>query len=189
MVDVFNIGSGHSHTARVHKYAVGGDDRLFYRRVLGEFPEILARLDDRHRTPTEDLRLIARSRAVLAMRFHSVVFSLATKTPFLAVDYTLGGKIEGLLNDLGLQHLLISIARFEGVSAATRLVSLEEPAADLSTKIAEAESTLEKCFACIPLTAERNTGESLRRSERPSAYRSPSLPPSRRPQEACWKSP
>jgi polysaccharide pyruvyl transferase WcaK-like protein len=138
----------------MHKYAVGGDDRLFYRRLLGEFPEILARLDDRHRTPIEDLHLIARSRAILAMRFHSVVFSLATKTPFLAVDYTLGGKIEGLLNDLGLRHLLIPIDRFEGASAATRLLSLEGAAADLLTKIAEAESTLEKCFACVARASE-----------------------------------
>lgn len=138
----------------MHKYAVGGDDRLFYRRLLGEFPEILARLDDRHRTPIEDLRLIARSRAILAMRFHSVVFSLATKTPFLAVDYTLGGKIEGLLNDLGLRHLLIAIDRFEGVSAAARLLSLKEPAADLSTKVAETESLLERCFACVPMATE-----------------------------------
>jgi polysaccharide pyruvyl transferase WcaK-like protein len=138
----------------MHKYAVGGDDRLFYRRLLGEFPEVLARLDDRHRTPTQDLRLIARSRAIVAMRFHSVVFSLATKTPLLAVDYTLGGKIEGLLNDLGLCDLRIAIDDFEGVSAARRLLSLQGPAADISMKVAETASTLGKCFACVPLPAE-----------------------------------
>ena len=118
----------------MHKYAVGGDDRIFYRRLLVEFPEILARLDNRHRTPPEDLHLFARSRAVLAMRFHSVVFSLATKTPFLAVDYTLGGKIEGLLDDVGGKHLLISIDRFDGTSTAARLLSLERPGADLSPR-------------------------------------------------------
>jgi polysaccharide pyruvyl transferase WcaK-like protein len=138
----------------MHKYAVGGDDRLFYRRLLGEFPDILARLDDRHRPPTEDLRLIARSRAVAAMRFHSVVFSLATSTPFLAVDYTLGGKIAGLLNDLGLSNLLIAIADFEGVSAARRLLSLKRAEVDILPQVAEVESTLRKCFACVAPAGE-----------------------------------
>lgn len=137
----------------MHKYAVGGDDRIFYRRLLVEFPEILARLDNRHRTPSEDLHLFARSRAVLAMRFHSVVFSLATKTPFLAVDYTLGGKIEGLLDDVGGKHLLISIDRFDGPSTAARLLSLERPGADLSATITATESAIEKCFAGIRRSA------------------------------------
>ena len=107
----------------MHKYFVGGDDRKFYRRLLKEFPEILARLDDRHRPPAEDLRLFSTSRAVLAMRFHSVVFSLATKTPFLAVDYTMGGKIAGLLRDVNTPELMRSIAEFTGKSPAKAFFS------------------------------------------------------------------
>lgn len=108
----------------MHKYFVGGDDRKFYRRLLKGFPQILLRLDDRHRAPAEDLRFFATSRAVLAMRFHSVVFSLATNTPFLAVDYTMGGKIAGLLSDVGAPELIRSIADFDGRSTASALLSV-----------------------------------------------------------------
>ena len=131
----------------MHKYAVGGDDRIFYRRLLTRFPDILSRLDNRHRTPLEDLDLIARSRAVLAMRFHSVVFSLATNTPFLAVDYTLGGKIAGLLGDVKALPSLIPIDRFDGASTAKRLLALTEPTTDLSMHIGATESAINKCLA------------------------------------------
>jgi hypothetical protein len=131
----------------MHKYAVGGDDRIFYRRLLTQFPEILSRLDNRHRTPIEDLQLIARSRAVLAMRFHSVVFSLATNTPFLAVDYTLGGKIAGLLGDVNALNLLIPIDRFDGAWAAERLLALAPPTIDLSGRVAATESAIADCLS------------------------------------------
>jgi polysaccharide pyruvyl transferase WcaK-like protein len=131
----------------MHKYAVGGDDRIFYRRLLSRFPDILSRLDNRHRSPLEDLQSIARSRAVLAMRFHSVVFSLATKTPFLAVDYTLGGKIAGLLGDVKALSSLIPINRFDGARTAQRLLALQEPTTDLSMHIEATESAIEKCLA------------------------------------------
>ena len=131
----------------MHKYAIGGDDRIFYRRLLTRFPDILSRLENRHRAPLEDLHLIARSRAVLAMRFHSVVFSLATNTPFLAVDYTLGGKIAGLLGDVNALPLLIPIDRFDGASTAQRLLALNEPTTDVSMHIEATESAIEKCLA------------------------------------------
>lgn len=134
----------------MHKYAVGGDDRIFYRRLLTQFPEILSRLDNRHRTPIEDLQLIVRSRAVLAMRFHSVVFSLATNTPFLAVDYTLGGKIAGLLGDVNALDLLIPIDRFDGASTAERLLALQKPTVDLSTDMRATECVINRCFASVP---------------------------------------
>jgi polysaccharide pyruvyl transferase WcaK-like protein len=137
----------------MHKYAIGGDDRIFYRRLLSQFPEILCRLDNRHRTPAEDLDMIARSRAILAMRFHSVVFSLATNTPFLAVDYTLGGKIAGLLDDLGARDSLIPIDRFDGKNTARRLLSLKHPIIDVTNKVLASAAAIDRCFASVPLPA------------------------------------
>ena len=130
----------------MHKYFVGGDDRKFYRRLLKEFPEILARLDDRHRPPAEDLRLFSTSRAVLAMRFHSVVFSLATKTPFLAVDYTMGGKIAGLLRDVNTPELMRSIADFDGRSTASALLAAEPTRRDPDELASTVETALDEAF-------------------------------------------
>jgi polysaccharide pyruvyl transferase WcaK-like protein len=131
----------------MHKYFVGGDDRKFYRRLLKGFPQILLRLDDRHRAPAEDLRFFATSRAVLAMRFHSVVFSLATNTPFLAVDYTMGGKIAGLLSDVGAPELMRSIADFDGRSTASGLLSVETSRQDPDEFAMAVEAALEGAFA------------------------------------------
>ncbi len=130
----------------MHKYFVGGDDRKFYRRLLGRFPQILARLDDRHRPPAEDLRFFSSSRAVLAMRFHSVVFSLATNTPFLAVDYTMGGKIAGLLRDVGAPDLIRSIADFDGKAAARALLATEAVSRDPDEFAKIVETTLDRAF-------------------------------------------
>ena len=81
------------------------------------------------------------------MRFHSVVFSLATKTPFLAVDYTLGGKITGLLEDVQMPDRLVSIERFDGADTAKRLLAASAPVADLDAKITATESALVRAFA------------------------------------------
>jgi polysaccharide pyruvyl transferase WcaK-like protein len=130
----------------MHKYSVGGDDRLFYRRLLADFPDILARLDDRHRTPAEDLQTIARSRAIFAMRFHSVVFALGTGSPFAAVDYTMGGKIQGLLQDIGETDRIIPLESFDGDQAAARLLAAEPPKADLNSGVVATEAMLTEAF-------------------------------------------
>jgi polysaccharide pyruvyl transferase WcaK-like protein len=144
----------------MHKYFVGGDDRKFYRRLLQEFPHILGRLDDRHRSPAEDLRFFSCSRSVLAMRFHSVVFSLATNTPFLAVDYTMGGKIAGLLRDVGAPELIRSIADFDGRSTASALLTVEPLQRDADELARAIESALEGTFDRCFRNAALDEGES-----------------------------
>ncbi len=112
----------------MHKLAVGGDDRAFYRRLFANEPRLLERLDLRHRPPHEDLRLFAQSGAVIAMRYHSLVFALGTGTPFLAIDYTLGGKVSGLVKDLGCDDRLIALQEFDGRAAAANVITqLERP--------------------------------------------------------------
>jgi polysaccharide pyruvyl transferase WcaK-like protein len=108
----------------MHKLAVGGDDRDFYRRVFKNHPLIISSLEDKHISPKQDLINFERSTAVLAMRFHSVVFSLGTLTPFLAIDYTLGGKIKGLLSDFDEQERLLELRTFDGRQAARKLLEI-----------------------------------------------------------------
>ena len=47
------------------------------------------------------LAAMARSPFSIRMRFHSVLFADTLGVPFLAVDYTGGGKIRGFLDDRG----------------------------------------------------------------------------------------
>jgi len=80
------------------------------------------------------------------MRFHSTVFSLATRTPFLALDYTRGGKIQGVINDFGAGDLLTSIDDFDGAQMAKRLLAVEFPDVPVEEKVAAAEKLLAQAF-------------------------------------------
>jgi len=130
----------------MHKYAVGGDDRMFYRERFGDDEAFMAHLDVRHRTPAEDLQTIATSGRMLTMRFHSLVFALITRTPFFALDYTRGGKIRGLLEDLGMADRMVAIDDFDGVAAAEKLLSTQE-VPDISDRVRDAKTKLVAAMA------------------------------------------
>ena len=126
----------------MHKYAIGGDDRFFYKRIFADKPEILEYLENKHLSPQEDLKTFVQSHAVLAMRFHSLVFALATQTPVMAIDYTLGGKITGLLQDLGALNLRLNLASFDGKETAKQLLAGTPKPPDVSAQIIETENTI-----------------------------------------------
>jgi polysaccharide pyruvyl transferase WcaK-like protein/MoaA/NifB/PqqE/SkfB family radical SAM enzyme len=80
---------------------LGNDDRWFYRRLLRNNQEIKDRLDlsysGAEQTPLSCLKAFQSASMALTMRFHSLVFALATGVPSVAVDYTLGkGKVKSL---------------------------------------------------------------------------------------------
>jgi len=106
----------------MHSLAVGGDDRMFYRRVFAEIPEVADAVVWRRRDPHEELDRLRQADAVCAMRFHSAVFSLALGRPFLAIDYTHGGKIDALLSAAGERARLVRLEEFDGCGAAERLL-------------------------------------------------------------------
>ncbi len=80
---------------------LGNDDRWFYRRLLRNNQEIKDRLDlsysGAEQAPLSCLKAFQSASMALTMRFHSLVFALATGVPSVAVDYTLGkGKVKSL---------------------------------------------------------------------------------------------
>jgi polysaccharide pyruvyl transferase WcaK-like protein len=111
----------------MHKHPIGGDDRSYFRRVFASMPQVLQNMDMRHRPPTTDLQAFLEARAVLAMRFHSIVFAVGTATPFVAIDYTGRGKTDGLLGDLASRGIETEAAvALDGLDAkvvAQRLVA------------------------------------------------------------------
>lgn len=120
----------------MHKYTVGGDDRYYHHNLWKDRPAVRRRIDWQHQTPIDDLEQIGSSSGVLAMRFHSVVFALATNRPFLAIDYTRGGKISGLLRMLNLENRLVAIEDFNGATAAQLLQrQIEEPPTDILRRV------------------------------------------------------
>ena len=110
----------------MHKRSVGGDDRMFYRRLFAKFPSVIANLDQLHRTPEADVNQFLCSTQVLAMRYHSVVFSLMLGCGFRAVDYTMGGKTAALLDTLNASSLCETLSDFDGEKVADVLLRKEQ---------------------------------------------------------------
>lgn len=85
---------------------VGGDDRRLYWRLLFEHPDLRPAVDTsamHAALPAERyVALLREADALLAMRFHSIVFGAALGLPTVPLDYTRGGKSAALAQDLGL---------------------------------------------------------------------------------------
>ncbi|HUG11245.1 MAG TPA: polysaccharide pyruvyl transferase family protein [Opitutaceae bacterium] len=85
----------------MHHFPVGMDDRQFAREVVRRIGNPRLSCVWEPRTPTEIAEAMAAAEFCVCMRFHSCVFASEVGVPFLAVDYTAGGKINGMLEDIG----------------------------------------------------------------------------------------
>jgi polysaccharide pyruvyl transferase WcaK-like protein len=95
----------------MHTYTVGGDDRIFARRFLAEQLADVpgARYAVEPSTVDSILQAMLGARLNICMRFHSVLFAHTARTPFLAIDYTNGGKIKGFLEDCDALHRRVAL--------------------------------------------------------------------------------
>ena len=96
---------------------IGQDDRWFYRRLFRNEPNLLKVIDKSYLqaevSPLKAIEAFRHVSASLTMRFHSVLFALATETPTVSIDYTLGrGKVKSLAEKYKLPQLsLDSVTR------------------------------------------------------------------------------
>lgn len=95
----------------MHNYVVGNDDRDFSRRFIKENFQDDPLVTHDKRLATVDSTIIAMKEAKfnICMRFHSMLFAESLDTDFMAIDYTLGGKIYNYLNDNNKLNKLTSI--------------------------------------------------------------------------------
>ena len=94
----------------MHTYVVGGDDRKFYRRFLKKyFSDFDYHFDPYPSSVESTVKAMVTSSINLCMRFHSVLFAKTLNTQYIAIDYTGGGKIKGLLEDAGEMSRYIAI--------------------------------------------------------------------------------
>jgi polysaccharide pyruvyl transferase WcaK-like protein/MoaA/NifB/PqqE/SkfB family radical SAM enzyme len=94
----------------MHTYVVGGDDRKFYRRFLKTyFADTEYHFDPYPSSVESTVKAMMSSSINLCMRFHSVLFAKTLGTQYIAIDYTGGGKIKGLLEDAGEMTRYIAI--------------------------------------------------------------------------------
>lgn len=97
----------------MHTLDVGGDDRVFARRFLAEH---LGSIDADYFSKPSSVHDIAHAmhhaKFNICMRFHSVLFASELQTEFVAIDYTMGGKIQAYLQDRNQMDRYLSIEHF-----------------------------------------------------------------------------
>ncbi len=92
----------------MHTFVIGNDDRDFMRRFVKTYLKDLdCELGDKIYSPDDILGAMNGSRFNICMRFHSVLFADALGVPFMAVDYTGGGKIRNFIRDKNKESLMI----------------------------------------------------------------------------------
>lgn len=112
----------------------GDDDRLVSRRIASycsTSPEIIEeRLDH-----TALRALYGGLDYIVGTRFHSVIFSLSTGTPALAIEYE--HKTSGIMSDLGLADWVIPIGEVTAAALCQRFAALEEARSDYEKHIGD----------------------------------------------------
>ncbi|MBO3116694.1 polysaccharide pyruvyl transferase family protein [Winogradskyella sp. DF17] len=85
----------------MHNFVVGNDDRDFSRRFIDTYFQGDVRVVMNKKLSTVDsiIEAMKKSKLNICMRFHSVLFAHTLKTDFIAIDYTMGGKIHAYLKD------------------------------------------------------------------------------------------
>ncbi|HEU5187628.1 MAG TPA: polysaccharide pyruvyl transferase family protein, partial [Candidatus Saccharimonadales bacterium] len=114
----------------------GDDDRVVSRRVRGlmqhtKATTLINDTPDHHRIKSlyDSLDLL------LGTRFHSVIFSLTSHVPVLAIEYE--HKTSGIMRDLGLEQWVIKIEDVDSHTLAAHLSTLVEEAPAYRTYLAK----------------------------------------------------
>jgi MoaA/NifB/PqqE/SkfB family radical SAM enzyme/polysaccharide pyruvyl transferase WcaK-like protein len=101
------------HLLPMHTFQVGGDDRVLNRRLAKDLanwlPESRVHFARSVVSPEEILQSMYSAKFNICMRFHSVLFAETLGVPYLAIDYTEGGKIKAFLTAKGKLDRLISL--------------------------------------------------------------------------------
>ncbi|MGK7952769.1 MAG: polysaccharide pyruvyl transferase family protein [Xenococcaceae cyanobacterium] len=105
------------HLLPMHSFNIGGDDRVFNRHLakqiksLDEEQEFNLSVDFAREpiSPLEIIQSMYHAEFNICMRFHSVLFAETLDVPYVAIDYTGGGKIKAFLESKGKLDRLISL--------------------------------------------------------------------------------
>ena len=104
----------------MHNFIVGGDDRDFNYRFVNEY---FGGLDNEVYPKLTSIDVVTtamrEAELCLCMRFHSVAFADTLEAPYIAIDYTRGGKIEAFLSDNGKTSRMVSM---DDISATSSLL-------------------------------------------------------------------
>lgn len=94
---------------------IGGDDRWIQAEVVSAMRSSGSVMQHVSSYSAADIYgMISCSDLVVAMRYHSVLFSAAACVPFVAIDYTYGGKVAAFMKELGMSQWLLNLESLSG---------------------------------------------------------------------------
>jgi polysaccharide pyruvyl transferase WcaK-like protein len=100
----------------MHSFYTGGDDRIFNRYMESRIKKdsksnqgVDVNVANMPMAPSEILESMSNSSFNICMRFHSVLFAENLGVPYVAIDYTMGGKIKAFLEGRNQLYRLISV--------------------------------------------------------------------------------
>lgn len=95
----------------MHNFIIGNDDRDFSRYFIKKYfnDDIRVSFDNKLSTVESITKAMISSKMNVCMRFHSVLFAKKLDTNFIALDYTLGGKILGFMEQNNSLDNLMSV--------------------------------------------------------------------------------
>ncbi|MCI0645222.1 MAG: radical SAM protein [Chloroflexi bacterium] len=99
----------------MHPFVKGGDDRTFNRQFAEKYLYDLEPVVEIRPYSVHDiLYSMQEATLCLTMRFHSVLFAHTLGVPFLAIDYTQGGKISNFLVDNSAVEKMLTLDQVAG---------------------------------------------------------------------------
>jgi len=98
------------HFYTMHNFVVGNDDRDFaFRFTHDHFVKGTYAIDNRLTSIEKVTEAMNAAALNVCMRFHSVAFADTLEVPYVAIDYTFGGKVFAFMNEHGQQDRMATI--------------------------------------------------------------------------------
>lgn len=101
----------------MHYFPIGNDDRLFARKIATKIANQRITVIMEPLSPAELIARMSSSIMCITMRFHSVVFAHTIRAPFIAIDYTFGGKIASFLKQMDEEPRCFNLESLGSVSS------------------------------------------------------------------------
>lgn len=94
-----NLPGREMRLLHMHFHHTGGNDIRLNSEICRHLNNENVTLERRPMSLMDVLNEIRSAELAVCMRYHSMVFSFALQTPFIAIDYTSGGKVKAFFNE------------------------------------------------------------------------------------------
>ena len=125
---------------------IGGDDRIFNRKIERSFKEAdRVECVREYLSLEEHLQKLHSADVSVAMRYHGHIFSMALGIPFLSINYTgTGGKVGSLVDRIGYNEWSVPWAEMEVIQSSKQLQDLIENRVKISSYLLDQTTILIK---------------------------------------------